>query len=49
MLKVTPALATAAQMSPTWDTVKFNQGYVNENQPITVLFLLSESLGLQQE
>ena len=34
------------KINPARDTVEFDQGYVNKNQPITVLFLLSESLGL---
>ena len=28
------------------DTFVFDQGYVTKNQPITVLVLLSESLGI---
>ena len=28
------------------DTFVFDQGHVNKNQPITVLVLLSESLGI---
>ena len=34
------------KMNPAWDIVEFDQGYVNKNQPVTILYLLSESLGL---
>ena len=34
------------QLYPGRDTSEFDQGQVAKNQPITVLVLLSESLGL---
>ena len=41
--------ATTAQLYLSWDTLEFDQrGGVTKNQPMTVLVLLSESLGLQQ-
>ena len=36
--------ATTVQLYPDRDTFEFDQGHVTENQPITVLILLSESL-----
>ena len=38
--------ATTAQLYPGRDTFEFDQGHVAENQPITVLILLSESLAV---
>ena len=40
------ARATTAQLYPGRDTFEFDQGHVTKNQPITVLVLLSESLGI---
>ena len=40
------ARATTAQLYPRWDTFEFHQGHVTKNQPIAVLVLLSESLGI---
>ena len=40
------ARATTAQLYPGRDTFEFNQEHVTKNQPITVLVLLSESLGI---
>ena len=34
---------------PGRDTFEFDQGHVTKNQPITVLVLLSESLGIKQK
>ena len=42
------ARATTAQLYPGRDTFEFDQGHVTKNQPITVLVLLSESLGIKQ-
>ena len=42
------ARATTAQFYPGRDTFEFDQGHVTKNQPITVLVLLSESLGIKQ-
>ena len=42
------ARATTAQFYPSRDTFEFDQGHVTKNQPITVLVLLSESLGIKQ-
>ena len=39
------AQATTAQLYPARDTFEFGQGHVTNNQPITVLVLLGESLG----
>ena len=39
-------LATTAQLYPSRDTFKFDQGHMIKNQPITVLILLSESLAV---
>ena len=39
---------TTAQLYPGWDIFEFDQGHVTRNQPITVLVLLSESLGIEQ-
>ena len=36
------------QLYPGQDTFEFDQGHVTKNQPITLLVLLSESLGMQQ-
>ena len=38
--------ATTAQLYPTQDTFEFDQGHVPKNQPITVLVLLIQSLGI---
>ena len=38
--------ATTAELYPGWDTFVFDQGHVTKNQPIKVLVLLSESLGI---
>ena len=40
------AQTTTAQLCPDRDTFEFDQGHVTKNQPITMLVLLSESLGL---
>ena len=40
--------ATTAELYPGRDTFVFDQGHMTKNQPITVLILLSESLGIQQ-
>ena len=34
------------KMNPAWDKVEFDQEYETKNEPITVVFLLSESLDL---
>ena len=41
------ARATTAQLYPGRDTFEFDQSHVTKNQPITVLVLMSESLGIQ--
>ena len=38
------AQATTAQLYLSQDTFEFGQGHMANNQPITVLFLLSENL-----
>ena len=38
--------ATTAQLYPGQDTFEFDQGHMTKNQPITVLILLSESIGI---
>ena len=38
--------ATTVELYPGRDTFVFDQGNVTENQPITVIALLSESLGM---
>ena len=40
------ARATTAQLRPGHNKFEFDQGHVTKNQPITVLVLLSESLGI---
>ena len=40
------ARATTAQLYPGRDTFEFDQAHVTKNQPITMLVLLSESLGI---
>ena len=40
------AQAITVQLYPGRDRFEFNQGYVTKNQPITVLLLLSERLGI---
>lgn len=37
---------TTAQLYPGLDTFQFDQVHVTKNQPITVLILMSESLGI---
>ena len=37
------------ELYPGRDTFEFDKGHVIKNQPITVLVLLSDSLGRQQE
>ena len=41
-----PERATTAELYPGRDTFEFDQGHVTKNQPITVLVLLSGSLGI---
>ena len=38
--------AKTAQLYPGHNRFEFDQGHVTENHPITVLVLLSESLGI---
>ena len=38
--------ATTAQLYPGRDTFEFDQEHMTKNQPITVLVLLSERLGI---
>ena len=45
-LSLKGAQATTAQLYPYQDTFEFDQGQVTKNQPIAVLILLSESLGI---
>ena len=40
------ARATTAQLYHGRDTFEFDRWHVTKNQPITALFLLSESLGI---
>ena len=40
------AQAITAQLYPGRDRFEFYQGHVTKNQPITVLLLLSERLGI---
>ena len=40
------ARPTTTQLYPGRDTFEFDQGHVTKNQPITVLVLLGESLGV---
>ena len=44
--KQTTERATTAELYPGRDTFVFDQGHVTKNQPITVLVLLIESLGI---
>ena len=44
--KQTTERATTAKLYPGRDTFVFDQGHVTKNQPITVLVLLGESLGI---
>ena len=37
---------TIAQLYPGQDTFEFDQGHMTKNQPIAMLILLSESLGI---
>ena len=46
MCYVIGAQTTTAQLYPSWNTLEFDQGHVIKNQPITVLVLLRESLGI---
>ena len=41
-----PERATTAKLYPGRDTFEFDQEHVTKNQPITVLVLMSESLGI---
>jgi len=41
-----PAHASTVESYPGQDTFEFDQRQVNNNQPITMLVLLSESLGI---
>ena len=41
-----PVRATTVELYPGRDRFEFDQGHVTKNQPITVLVLLSESLGV---
>ena len=47
-----PTVVFDAQATPQWypgrDTFEFDQGHVTKNQPIPVLVLLGESLGIKQ-
>ena len=45
-MRVFGARATTAQKYPGRDTFEFDQGQVTKNQPITVLVLMSGSLGM---
>lgn len=40
--------ATTPELYPGWDTLEFDQGHMAKNQPIIVLVLLSESLGVKK-
>lgn len=40
------ARVTTAPLYRGWDTVEFDQGHVTKNPAITVLVLLSESVGM---
>ena len=40
--------ATIAQLYPSRNTFEYDQGHMTKNQPVTVLALLSESLGIHQ-
>ena len=42
------ARAITVQLYPGRDTFELDQGHVTKKQPITVLVLLSESLGISQ-
>ena len=46
MFPETKSRETTAELYPSLDTFEFDQGHVTKNQPITVLVLLSESLGI---
>ena len=46
MCFVVGARVTTAQLYPSRDTFEFDQGHLTKNRPITVLVLLSESLGV---
>ena len=45
-MRVFSTQATTMKLYPSWDTFEFDQGHVTKNQPITVLVLLRESLGI---
>ena len=40
------AHTTTDQLYPDRDTFEFDQGHMTKNQPITMLVLLGESLGI---
>ena len=42
------ARTATAQLYLDRDTIEFDQGHVTKNQPITMLVLLSEILGIEQ-
>ena len=42
------ARTATAQLYLDRDTFEFDQGHVTKNQPVTMLVLLSESLGIKQ-
>ena len=41
-----PERTTTAEFHPGQDTLEVDRGHVTKNQPIKVLFLLRESLGI---
>ena len=41
-----PEQATTAELYPVRDTFEFDQGHLTKSHPVTVLFLLSGSLGI---
>ena len=43
---VTTRITAAKETNPDRDTFEFDQGHVTKNQPITMLVLPSESLGI---
>ena len=45
-MRVYSTQATTAKLYPGRDTFEFDQEHVTKNQPITVLVLLRESLGI---
>ena len=42
------AWATTVQLYLSRNTFEYDQGHMTKNQPVTVLALLSESLGIHQ-